>query len=90
MARCIQLESRIFVSGFDSDWKVLYGIVTLVFSNSRPSSVSNCESNFCYSVLSLTWRASSKTKSALLFDFFQKLWQISFLFSTWERKFQNE
>ena len=70
MTRCIQLESRIF-PGFDSDWKVIYGVVTLVSSTSRPSSISNCKSNFCFSVLSSIWRTSSKTKSARVFDLFQ-------------------
>ena len=46
-----------------------YGIVTLTFSTSRPSSVSNCESNFRFSVLSSIWKASSKTNGALLFRF---------------------
>ena len=39
-----------------------YGIVTLTFSTSRPSSVSNCESNFRF-----IWKASSKTNGALRF-----------------------
>ena len=46
-----------------------YGIVTLTFSTSRPSSASNCESNFRFSVLSSTWKASSKTNGALPFRF---------------------
>ena len=86
MACFIQLEAMISVPGFDSDRKVNYGIVTLTFS----TSVWNCESNFCFSVLSSIWKASSKTNGGLLFDSFQnKLWQISFLFSIWERKYSD-
>ena len=89
MTRCIQLESRIFVPGFDSDWKVIYGEVTVCLT-SRQSSISNCKSNFCFSILSLIWRASSKTGSAQFFNLFQnKLWQIGFFFWILERKFQN-
>ena len=71
-------------------WKVKYGIVTLTFSISRASSISNCDFHFRFSALSSIWRAGSKMKSALLSDLSQdKLWQISFLFSIWEWKFQN-
>ena len=40
-------------------------------ATSRPSSVSNYESNFCFSVLSSIWRAGSKTESARFFDLFR-------------------